>query len=142
MTLCFNCISLGYCRNKNTVVVSDLDLQNPEYIRDVRLFAYHLNISSHAWHMYLTNLYRDYKGRIITLDGPEYYLHMDVFETPSIRDWFRGFCCTPCPSDLTPYIHGNTRERVRVLATILKAHHPKAAMMWDVRPANDNALPT
>ena len=141
MALCFNCILLGYCRNKNTVVVSDLELQNPEFIRDVREFCYERNISSHFWQVYLTDLYRDYQGRIITSDGREYYMHMDVFEIPSIRDWFRDFCSTPCPPHITPRIHTNTRKRVRVLATIIKAHHPRAAMMWGVRPANDNVPP-
>nr|WP_281721263.1 hypothetical protein [Nitrosomonas nitrosa] len=118
--------------------MSDKNIENPEYVRDLRCFAYGLRISSHDWLEFLTDLYRDYPGRIIDARGAEVFLNMEEFETAGIREWFRDFCCTLCPPDVTPRVRPEAWERVRALATILRAHFPEAAMVWGVRAANDN----
>ena len=68
----------------------------------------------------------------------EIYLNMQEFERLHIREWFRDFCCTPCSPDVEPRVRGEAKERVRILATILKAHNPDEALIWGVRAANDN----
>ena len=136
--VCFDCLPDGICRNERTALVSDKALSTPEFIRDLRSFAYGLKVSSYHWHDVLCDLYRDYPGCIINENGEEVFLDMHVFEMPTIRDWFRDFCCTPVPATITPYVRGEARERARILATILKASYPKDAMMWGVRAANDN----
>lgn len=136
--LCTFCLTGGYCRRLHTQIVSDVDLANPDFIRDLRAFAFRLGINDEDWQEYLTNLYRDYPGWIADANDHETFLDMEEFERPFIREWFRGFCCTPCPPDVQPRVRPEARERVRILATILKAHDPVPAMMWGVSPANDN----
>ena len=63
----------------------------------------------------------DLRGCIVDQAGRTVFLDMEVFEAPHIRDWFRDFCCTPCPSHITPYVRGEAKECVRILATILFA---------------------
>jgi len=110
-------------RCERTALVSDDALGDPDFLRSLRAFCFNLHISSYHWHDVLADLYRDYRGCVVDAAGCAVYLDMDVFEIPHIRDWFRDFCCTPCPPNITPYVRGEAKERVRVLATILKAHY-------------------
>lgn len=135
---CGCCDVLDHCRNIKAPLVSDSELNNPEFIRDVRNFAYSLNISSYHWREHLNNLYRDYKGWIVGYDGKEAFLNMCIFENERHRNWFRDFCCTPTRDRVRPYVRKEARGRAKILATILRATYPQSAMMWGVRPANDN----
>ena len=135
---CQCCTVMEYFRNVRTLVVDDAELSNPEFIRDVRNFARSLGISSYHWRGHLSDLYRDYHGVIIGGDGREVFLNMRVFEFDNARNWFRDFCCRPTKPHVTPYVRCEARGRAKILATILRAAYPEAAMMWGVRAVNDN----
>lgn len=119
MGACALCIIEDRC--ERTVLVSDRELADPAFIRALRDLCYSLNVSSYHWLDFLTDLYRDYHGCIVDEAGRTVLLDMEVFEVPHIRDWFRDFCCTPCPPNITPYVRGEAKERVRILATILNS---------------------
>lgn len=138
-TLCPSCYSLGYCRREYTALVTDKDLNNPEFIRDGRKAAYSENLFASQWLDHVTDLYRDYLGWIADENGEECFLDTEVFDRPNIEDWFDDWCCAPCPEHIKPRLRCEARERVRVLLTILKTRHPVASRFWGVRPANDNA---
>ena len=138
MELCHHCTRHGFCCNRTAKLFTNKELSKPDMIRDIRAYAYSLSIPYTRWHEYAVNLYRDYQGWICGPGGNEVLLDTEVFEADNIAYWFRAFCCTPCPDDVVPYVRGEARERVRVLATILRAANPKAALMWGVRAANDN----
>ena len=118
MGYCALCIIEDTCAR--TRLVTDRELADPAFIRRLRNVCLRLNVSSYQWLDLLTDLYRDYRGCIVDEAGRTVYLDMDVFEIPHIRDWFRDFCCTPCPTHITPYVRGEAKERVRILATILQ----------------------
>lgn len=105
---------------ERTLLVSDAELGNPDFLRGLRDFCFNLHISSYHWLDVLTDLYRDYRGCVVDGSGRVVFLDMDVFEIPHVRDWFRDFCCTVCPPHITPYVRGEAKERVRVLATIIR----------------------
>ena len=138
MPPCVYCSSVSYCQSLSTNLINDYELSNPDFIRDLREFCFRQNISSHHWHDFLIDLYRDYRGHIFDRDGRETQLNTCVLETPNIREWFRDFCCKPCPPHITPYVRGEARERVRVMGTILRAYFPNQAAFWGMRAANDN----
>jgi len=138
MNLCPFCLGHGYCRKLTTDMVTDAELADPGFIRDLRNFAFGLPLSCYDWLDGLNDLYRDYPGRIIGPDGGEVLLDMEQFERPNICYWFREFCCTPCPPDITPRVRKEARNRVRVLATILRACFPADAQFWGLRADNDN----
>jgi len=135
---CVNCFTNGYCLKHQAFMATDLDINNPDFLRDLRSYVLSLGVTCDQWADYLADAYRDYAGRILDAAGQEVFLDMEVFEVPNIRYWFRDWCNTPCPETTVPRIRRETRERVRVLATILRACNPKAALMWGVRAANDN----
>lgn len=138
MDLCLYCLSNGYCRKLITPLVTDAELADPEFIRDLRNFASRLPLSYCDWLDGLSDLYKDYPGWIMGPDDKEVMLDMEQFEQPNIQYWFRDFCCTPCPPNVTPRVRKEARERVRVLATILRARFHGDALMWGLRAANDN----
>lgn len=138
MAFCNRCIWFGFCCKHKVKLVTDKEINDPDFIRDVREKAFSLNICPDQWHDYLNDLYRDYPGWVRGTNGKEIYLAMLEFERPNIRDWFRDFCCTPCPEYVVPRVRCEARERVRILATILKAWNKDEAMMWGVRACNDN----
>ena len=139
--LCTSCLALGYCRDLKVVQVTDTQLADPELIRDVRATAYGCGKSADGWLEYANNLYRDFRGRIVTrgcASCEEVWLDMEELEAPCFRDWCAEWCCQPCPANVQPHVRKEAWERVRVLATILKASFPEQARYWGLRAANDN----
>jgi hypothetical protein len=142
--LCIQCLSKGYCPKIQTPIISDEELSNPDFVRDIRNFASGLDIDPTYWLETLYNMYCQYPGWIVDRNGQEVFLDLEHFETRFIREWFRDWACQPIAENVRPRIREESRERIRILGTILKAKYPGSAMMWGVRPANDNepAMPT
>jgi hypothetical protein len=135
--LCLNCLRHGYCCKSTTLIVSVNDL-TPAFIQDVRTFSFSLNLTRDAWREKLVDWLRDYRGAIVTKKGNPIHLNTSVFETESIRDWFRDTCCTlPTPNG-AHYVRVEAQPRFIVMATILRATFPTESLMWGVRAANDN----
>lgn len=138
INLCIYCLSRGFCHQLKSPLVRNCQIGNSDYIRDLKAFAYTLGIKGGDWQDFLSDLYRDYPGWITKPNGTEALLDMGEFERPFIREWFRDFCCTPCPDHVTPRVQTKALERVRILATILTASFPHAALFWGIRADNDN----
>ena len=141
MILCMNCVALGYCANLSCILVSDHELNNLDFVEDARSCAQSLRISPSRWRDFIYDTYRDYPGRVLGSDGKEVFLDLEVFETVGIREWFRDWVLRSEPLSRSKILRIESRERVRVIATLLRARSPKPALMWGVRPANDNQRP-
>ena len=126
--------------NKNeSLLVTDTEIANPDFIRDGRAACNAQNKTAEQWVEHVHDLYRDYTGLIFDGEGHEIILNMEVFEVPSIRECFRDFACTPCPPEIIPRVRVAARPRVRVLLTVMRASFPLEAENWGVREAaNDN----
>lgn len=136
--LCPQCYCCGYCRKSVVQIVSDKQIANPEYIRDLRAFTAKLDIEADRWRCYLVDCYRDFSGWIAGEGGAEVFLDTSELERPHIREWCRDWLCKPCSPDVTPRVRAEARERIRVVATILTATYPAKAQFWGMRGANDN----
>ncbi len=141
MWLCMNCLSLGVCRKIKCQIVSDGELSSTLFVEDVRTAAKNLAVPSCKWRDYLYDLYRDYPGRVIDEFGDEVFLDFEAFETPGTREWFRDWVYRNPSSYPVRRLRSESFERVRVIATLLRASSPKSAILWGVRPANDNRAP-
>ena len=147
----------GFCRRLIVRVVSDDELSNPEFVRDVRTFAAALPLCSYQWLTFLEDTYRDFLGRIVCVNGETLELDIDTAFFPNldlesvsekemidarerVRFWFRDFL-KPIAEESAPHIKAVARERVRVVATLLRARFPKESALWGVRAANDNYPP-
>ena len=139
--LCNQCLGLGYCRDLRTRLVSDRKLDDPEFIRDVRAYAKAMNLSRDRWLTWLEDAYRDYPGVIVDADGDAVSLDFCVFDTASIRYWFRDLIERETPAHIRPRLRREARERVRILATLLRAVDPAGTSLWGVRTANDHDHP-
>ncbi len=142
MMLCMNCLPLGYCAKLNCILVSDKELNNLDFVEDVRSCAQNLRIKPSGWRDFIYDTYRDYPGRVLGSNGEEVFLDLEVFETDGIREWFRDWILRSERLCRSKTLRIESRERVRVIATLLRAQNPRAALIWGVRPANDNQPPS
>ena len=63
---------------------------------------------------------------------------MSVFETPSIKYWFRDFIGKD-PQPITfHHLRAESRPRAIILATVLRAWNPVRASLWGKVIANDH----
>lgn len=141
MMLCMNCVSLGYCAKLNCILVGDQELNNLDFVEDVRSCARNLRVSPSEWRDFIYDMYRDYPGRVLGSGGKEVFLNLEVFETDGIREWFRDWIFRAEPLCRSKRLRSESRERVRVIATLLRARSPGVAVMWGNRSANDNRAP-
>lgn len=127
-------------------LVDDNELQNSKFVAAVRETALQLRIPQRRWPDTLSDWYRDCTcdivdafGRIVDLDMShlEYPEGEETDEAPYAR-WYQDFCNTPCPPSVTPFVRKEAWERVRIIATLLRATYPVRASTWGKIPANDN----
>ncbi len=133
---CIECRILGYCHRKTVRVVTDQELSDPVFLKRVRGTAKALDYSPSEWAEKLSNFYRDFDGAIVNQNNEEIFLDMEVFETEHIREWFRDWVNKPIPPDVRPRLRPESKERIRILATILRARFPFDSIRW--LAANDN----
>lgn len=139
--LCADCILRLYCKRNIVEAVREAEVLNPDFIHDVRVFAYSLSVSRDRWLDSLSDWLCSFLGLIVGPDGKEVELDTELFELPNIRDWFDDTCCTMPSENGARYVRTEARERFRIMATILKARFPHQAVLWGVRAANDNDPP-
>lgn len=140
--LCIKCLRLSFCRKKRARVVSDEEMENPHFINDARqTIGDRLSAAPDGIDVIdvLMSLYRDYPGRIVDARGVEVFLDTDLLETEQARAWLRAFLRADGPRRRAAYLRPEARERFRIIASIIRAAYPDEAMMWGVRPVNDNA---
>lgn len=138
-----------------TQIVSDEELQNWRFVRDVRNYAASLGWEAGAA---LDNLLTQAARRIDMCtdeNGIEQELDTTALEAPVENDydddeaerveaafaerfrlWWRDTFAQPCADTLRPYIRAEVRERWRAVATILRAIAGDEAAAWG-RPTLD-----
>lgn len=138
--LCEACDAQGFCGRLTSNVVMRKELTG-NFIGDVRRFMAALDISRDAWVPHLIAGYRDYPGRIIHPNGCELRLNTHLLTGRSVRYWYRDLC-EPIPDGVTPHVRIEARARFIVLATILRAMHPVAAIGWGTKnpPITDGGV--
>ena len=147
--LCMNCFVQGFCLSKRTQIVTNTEIRDPQFVRAVRATARDQCVASRAWVDSLYDWLRDYPGCFVDKRGQRTELEMvhleyadgaEKEEAPHAR-WYQDFCNTPCPPDVTPFVRKEAWERVRIIATLLRATYPVRAATWGEVPANDNRPP-
>lgn len=147
--------------NQSAQIVTEDELENSLFIADVLNYAQGLQITSDEWREYLTNEYTLLNTCIIDTKGNELFLDMEVFEidddllfaandnkdadeeikkaNKAIINWFEHWLCKPTPK-FTSNLTKLDKERLKVVATILRAANPQRAIMWGIqgKAANDN----
>jgi len=136
--LCKFCEPFGRCARLEVPLVTHKEMDDPEFVRDVRRYIAGLDVSSWAMTDYLIDGYRDYQGRVYhPLTHAHLFLDIEVLIERDLREWFRDLK-RPIPPEVKPYIHPTTRDRFRVMATILRLMDRKGTAHWGLRAANDN----
>lgn len=141
MYLCIQCGIAGYCKRINVPLLTDDEISNSHFVRDLRAFAHSLDVDAADWLEFASDTYRDYGGWIIhPVSKGEVFVEMEPLERAPY-EWWRDFCTRACLPGVTPRVRSEAWERARSLGTILRAAYPEEALLWGLRPANDNRPP-
>ena len=139
MFLCNECDIKGFCVEIKIEVVKLSDLQNPQYVYDIRDFCFRLGISRDAWLERLTDWLRDFNGQFVDDAGRIVEIDLESFDTASIRYYFRDNCCAR--PNRNGFVHPNALARFQVMASIIKARFPSVAETWGKRNVNRQHVP-
>lgn len=151
MSLCPLCPFSASCK-RGVRLVSDKELSNGEFVRDVRNFAAGLGKRPADWLDYVLKLYASFEGCIVDGRGRPAHLDTTIFLPTDqeiddgvgavieyrMRNWFEETFATPVPENVTPHVRIEAKGRFLIVASILRARFPAQAAMWGVRAANDN----
>lgn len=120
-------------------VITDVELFNDNYRLDaLNTIGIDLDDITHRQCKdYLTDLYRDLNGTFIDAVGAEIFLDLEpIWE--ACDEWFRDAIQTSAPKIKPLKIRAENRERLRGIISLYRAYYPSKAMLWGVRPANQN----
>lgn len=121
---------------KIVVLISEQQLLDSRYILGLRIAAYSLRITASFWPVFITNFWRDFQGILIDKSGNEVYPNLDALEDEYIREWFRDWICKPMAEGVRPRLRGESKERIILVGTTMKAMFEESAIEW--LAANDN----
>jgi len=141
------------CQGSVARLVSDRELRSPEFLRDVRNFTASLGIPKGRLLDAIMEAgarsearFIDHHKRPVALSFESLLPADDLIDAglggafeDKIKNWMEETFAVPVPDHVTPHVRVEARKRFRVIATILRAAYPQDAMMWGVRPANDNS---
>lgn len=130
------------------MIVHANEVENPDFVRDVRNLAYLLNRSpSDFIDLILTDLafldvtFTDSAGNEVELDTDCFEVNLtglDVSEAEAVeasqqerlRLWCRDTFCKPCSRAIRPHVREEVLPMFLVIASVLKACHPEEAAGW------------
>ena len=147
--ICFECTFRGGQCVRRVQIATDRELGNHRFIRSVRATALSLSIPSRKWPDALADWLRDHRGCFIDDHGRVFELDLSHLEYPEGQEkeeapfarWYQDFCNTPCRPGTTPFVRREAKERVHIVATLLRAKYPVRASTWGKVAANDNRSP-
>lgn len=146
----------GFYFPRKSRLVTNREMDNSAWVYDfltfVRVLCVRENVTPTMFISFIADQYRDLECSIVDEQGNEIFLDFSAFEVPEetllanddraeraierLREWIEDRFYAPCTP--RPHIRKEARERVQVIATIIRAAYPYEALMWGRRPANDN----
>lgn len=143
------------CAGRASRLVSDTEINNSEFVRDVRNFAARLGVRPAEWLDRILELFAQFDGCIVNAAHQPAHLTTDILLPTDeeidddkgaviesrIRNWLEETFATPVPENVDPHVRVEARERFRIVASILRARFPSHAIGWGLRGANDNFAP-
>lgn len=120
-------------------LVTDAELESGVFVTDVKTFASRLRIPRRRFVDWLTDGYRDAEVYIVDEEGNPVDLDFEALEEEDgdevrnrIEDWLKDWLKRP-ERHFTPRLRVEARERVRLVATLLRAIFPKESVVWGMR---------
>jgi hypothetical protein len=110
-------------------ITTDEELGNPVYLFDARAFAAKLRVPRRRLLDYLADGLRDSDAELEDEYGNAAQVDFELLELDGIEDWFKDWVRRPAPGVLCR-VRAESRERIRVLTTILRLIFPKETSVW------------
>jgi len=117
-------------------LVTDEEIQNPLFRDDVKSFARKLRVPRRKMVDWLVDGYRDADVDIINDEGLAVFVDFEALEegegdlvTTRIADWLKDWLSEPTRQGASR-LRPEAKERVRLIATLLRAIFPKESVVW------------
>lgn len=110
-------------------LVTDGELRNSDFLKDVRTFASKLRIPRRRIVDWLVDGIRDARTILLDEQGRPVEIDFDEIERDHIDLWFRDWATRPA-AHVTCRVREESRERVRLVATMLRMIFPKESTVW------------
>jgi hypothetical protein len=110
-------------------LVTDDELNNPYFLADVQDFAGKLRVPRRRMVDWLVDGVRDARSLLADSDGRPVEFSYDELEHDHIELWFRDWLKRGNRS-VAPRVRSESRERVTLVATMLKIIFPKESSVW------------
>ncbi len=137
--LCKECLIQGFCRAEERKIVTNTELENGFFRVDACNSIHDAVVSMPYRHCpdYYATKYRDFKGWFSDDYGNEIYPVLDpLWNAPD--EWWRDNFYHKHYDENPFCLRIENRERLRGLFSLHRALNPKKAMLWGIRPVNDN----
>lgn len=112
-------------------LVTDAELENPVFLTDVKTFAANLRVAHRRFLDWLADGFRDAQAELVDSAGNKVDVDLEELERDNIEFWFRDWCRRPAPNAQIR-LRAESRERVRLVATLLRLIFPKESILWGV----------
>ena len=110
-------------------LVTDEELMNPQFLRDIKTFASKCRIPRRSFVDWLVDGVRDADTVLVDGEGNPVEIDYDEIERDHIDLWFRDWAQRP-EAHINPRVREESRERVRLVATMLRVIFPKESSVW------------
>lgn len=110
-------------------LVSDGELSDPVFLADVKTFASRLRVPRRQFVDWLVDGVRDSETCLIDSAGDPVTIEFEEIEKDNIDLWVRDWVRMP-ERHVAPRLRAESRERVRLVATMLRMIFPKESSVW------------
>ena len=110
-------------------LVTDEELDNPCLLRDAKTFASKMRVPRRSFVDWLVDGVRDAKAVLLDNEDRPVSIDYDVIERDHIDLWFRDWAKRP-EAHINPRVRAESRERVRLVVTMLRMIFPKESSVW------------
>lgn len=113
-------------------LVSDAELADPVFLADVKTFASRLRIPRRRFVDWLVDGLRDTETALLDEHGSPVEIDLEAIEHEAVEMWLKDWLRMP-ERHAVPRLRIEARERVRLVATLLRMIFPKESAVWGQR---------
>ena len=132
---CSECFAHGYCKCLTTRVTSNPELNNPDFVFDVKTNIHSLEMGPKTLREHLHNVIRDMHGGFYDLcdENVEVQFDLGFLETEDGLEWLKSMCDQPPAPGTRCHVRKERWEDFRAVSSILRAADPIRALGWGAR---------
>ena len=125
--------NIGGSPSGRVCIVTDEELDDPYFLADVKTFAWKLRIPHRRFRDWFVDGVRDSEVELVDVFGNPADFNYEEIEREHVELWFRDWAKRPA-RHIHPRLRRESRERIRLIATMLRMIFPKETSVWGPVP--------